>query len=681
MAVSDDRCLDKWIRERDRESFLELVARHGGMVYGTALRITNNPDTALQVAVSCFEKLMKMDSLPQVPILIFLHREATRSALEVVKPLPLPTEPVNFPTWNDIKNRVDVLIANLTDKYSQALILHFLEGHAPANLVSYLRLPREKIEELIEKGVEHLRRGLSLLKINIGTSQLLQLLSANTYEPSPSALSDSILNLLNSFSTSESVQPTKQERKQSKYAVLVPIISVLIVVLMFLISVYFIYRGEISPSRLENEQVLQLSSVEQAGETNSNLSVISEERKEKKNDEEGQQQENTEGEDDVQLVLDLEKKLFELVYSRYEERKREISQVTYTSQDFLPTEPFYYYFIALESLPPIDPLWIQQLWESLFSAGSAGIPEGVRAQMATLSEVFSQWRSGSLLEKDNLPLPQIPGQTIVSVDAFQSLLELFSINILLNIAPQSEQSFQDIQLLHRFSVGIYKNAWGELVHIPLHGFECTSIVLRELARYRLLPQNMFRDTMRMLVEAEKAIQDKRVIRYNEYRQIASWAEAEFPNVLALRTSLKNFLGSPNEKEYIDKLSDSELQKLWDNFLRLPATDTDSSKIYPLEELRKMIFPMDFSIENHRTHTEANLLIGKLIVAIEWFGIENGVYPASIDSLVPNYISELKPELIQQIGIQYLVDFNTNLYQFQVPDETQILLPWRGEPLQ
>ncbi|MCX8065538.1 MAG: hypothetical protein N3G21_10260 [Candidatus Hydrogenedentes bacterium] len=682
MTVSDDRCLDKWIRERDRDSFLELVARHGGMVYGTALRITNDPDTALKIAIACFEKLMRLDSFPQVPVLIFLHREATRSALEVVKPLPLPTEPVSFPTWNDIKNRIDVLIANLTDKYSQPLLLHFLEGHAPANLVSYLRLPREKIEEHIEKGVEHLRRGLSLLKINITSAQLFQLLSSNTYEPSPTALTDNILNLLDTFSTSGGIKTTKEEKKPSKFAVVVPVLSILIVVLMFLLSVYLIFKERKLESKTESIQSFDVSQEKfDTEEPRYSKSLLETQEGEKKSKEVEGEQVAKKREEASQIVIDLEKKLFELVYARYEERKKAIQSASYSSQNFMPTDPFYYYFLALESLPPIDSMWIQQLWDSLFSMGPTGVPENFRVQMGTLSEVFSQWRSGAMLERDGFPPVQLPGQVLIPVDSFQTLIELISINILLSSAPQSEQSFQDVQVLHRFSVGAYKSAYGDLVHIPLHGFECVSIVLRELSRFKLLPQNMFRDTMRILLDAEKTIQDSGIIKYNEYRQIANWAESEFPTLVVLRESLKNFVSSPAEKDYINKLSDSDLQSSWDNFLRLPAVDKKSSVSYPLEELRKMIFPTDFAVDSHRTHADSSLLIGKLIVAIEWFGLEGGLYPSSIDVLVPNYIPEIKQELLQQIGLQYIVDLNTNLYQVQLSDESLSWFPWRGGYMQ
>ncbi|GEM_PF-1241124 len=683
MPTSDDRCLDKWIRERDKESFLELVARHGGMVYGTALRITGSSEIALEIAVACFERLMNLESLPQVPVLIFLHREATRSALEKVKPLPLPTEPVNFPTWSDIKNRVDVLIANLTEKYSQPIILHFLEGHAPANLVSYLRLPREKIEERIEKGIEHLRRGLSLLKVNISTVQLMQLLSSNTYEPSPSVLSEKISNLIQSFSTSEVAQSAREEKtKPVKISYLVPLMSVMVVILVFILSVYLIFSGGSSGSRTEVSADLGEINVERIGESNLPAPVQSDgESSSEEADRKEVSSISPNDKESTEFVLDLEKKLFELVYARYEERKNSTPPISLTSQDFVPTDSFYYYFIALETLGQVDPMWINQVWDSIFSAGPAGVPENFRLQVSSLSEVFANWRSGALLEKDNFPQPQIPGEVPVPVETFQTLLELFSINILLNSAPFNEQAFQDVQILQRFSIGSYKNAWGDLVHIPLHAFECTSIVLREMTRFKLLPQNLFRDALRMMLEIEKTISDKETIRYNEYRQIASWIETEFPNIVAVRNALKNFLTSPAEKEYIEKLSDGELQRSWDNFLRLPSIEKEPPMSYPLEEFRKIIFPVDLSIESHRTHAKTSVLLGKLIIAIEWFGLENGYYPPALEVLVPNYLTEIKQEVIQELGIQYIVDINTNLYQIQLPDETQSLFLWRGRYLQ
>ncbi len=680
MAMSDDRCLDKWIRERDKESFLELVSRHGGMVYGTALRITNNKEMALDIAVVCFEKLMKMESLPQVPILIFLHREATRLSLEKIKPLSLPTEPVNFPTWNDIKCRVDVLIANLTEKYSQPIILHFLEGHAPANLVSYLRQPREVVEERIEKGVEHLRRGLSLLKVNISTAQLMQLLSSNTYEPSPAVLSEKISALLQTFGVSEGGKPKEEDvKKLVKRSYLVPILSVAGVFLIFVISVYFIFiGGGVKSRRTDVSQNLMVSSVDGgSGEISQQSSNFIEAKSggEKAVGEEGEKGKSGDKEG-VEVVVDIEKKLFEMVYSRYEERKKNLQVLNLSSQDFVPTDAFYYYFIALESLGQVDPVWVNQLWETVFSVGPGGVPENFRLQMGGLIDVFGNWRSGALLEKYNFPESQIPGENPIPLEAFQMLIELFALNVLLNAPQYAEQSFQDLQILHKFSVGTYKNAWGDLIHVPLHALECTGIVVREMSRFKILPQNLYRDGLRMILEMENLIQDRETIRYNEYREIAKWVESEFPNLMVVRNALINFLSSPSEKNYVSQMSDSELQRRWDSFLRLPVMDRSLPISCPLEELRKMVYPVDSLVESHRKHADTSVLISKLIVALEWYGMESGFYPSSLDVLVPNYLPEIRWEVLRELGIQYVVDLNSNIYQIQLPDEAQSLLPWR-----
>jgi Sigma-70 region 2 len=52
--ASDHLLLSRYTRSRDPETFLELVRRHTGLVYGTCLRITANVHDAEELTQECF---------------------------------------------------------------------------------------------------------------------------------------------------------------------------------------------------------------------------------------------------------------------------------------------------------------------------------------------------------------------------------------------------------------------------------------------------------------------------------------------------------------------------------------------------------------------------------------------------------------------------------------------------
>ncbi len=676
MPLSDDQCLDQWIRQRDIDVFSELISRHGGMVYGVALRLTDDSNTALEIAKSCFKKLMQSDNLPPVPIAVYLHREATRESMAVIKSLPLPFESSAPVLWNHTKKRIDVLIANLSDKLSYPIILHILEGQEPANLVSYLRLPRERIEERIAKGMEHIRRGLSLVKINLSIPQLNQLLTSNAYEPCPAQLNEAVLALLQE-TLSPKLPITKVQRKKNKK--LIALLSSLglatITLSLLLIFIIFVHRKEKPETNsllevnipIQKEVVPPTPPKEKASNEpqSSTTPVIN-----------SSGQTIPSKEQNKKLNIDLNKKLFQLLYSRYDEQRKSKEVLYYNSRDFLPTDAFYYYLSAVENIPNIDLLTFQPIWELLLAGPTNPIPDDVINTFVNFQESFQLWRSGVSYERGLIPSPTIPGETPFPIESFQNFFELFTLNLLISNRQPSDILILDINGLLQFAESIQKQVYGKLIHLPLFAIEAVGIALREFARMHLLTPQQLREGISILERGEKIIRDTNIINYNEYRQIVLWAQTEFPTVPALKQGLQNFLQQPEEKEWLNNISDYEIQSRWNDFLKLPAEDNPANvNTSPLEDLRKIIFPKRTALEQQKKHVQATLLMSRLFLAIEWYALDNASYPPSLEYLVPSYLSEIPTEKLSEMSIQY--SFEGTTYQIHTYEGMSAFIPWRG----
>ncbi len=678
MPLTDDQCLDQWIRQRDIEAFSELVSRHGGMVYGVALRLTNDPQNALEIAKACFKKLMQLDNLPPVPVAVYLHREATREAMAIIKNLPFPAEIPSTISWNDIKKRIDILIANLSEKFSHPLILHILEGQEPANLVSYLHQPRERIEERIVKGIEHIRRGLSLVRINIGVPQLNQLLITNAYEPCPSQLNDAILPFLQE-TLSPQLPSTKIQRKSNKKLIAVfgsLFVATITLSLLFIFIIFLNKRDKVQ----DNTQLVVNTTIQ-----NESPSPVP---PEEKNTNPLQQTSPPSNVDSIKtqgmtspdkkqgINIDLNKKFFQLLYSRYDELRKSKEVPYYTSRDFLPTDAFYYYLLAVETVPTMDVITLQPIWEQLLAGPATPIPDEVIATFANFQESFQTWRSGVSYERGLIPSSAIPGEAPFPIESFQNFFELFTINILLNSRRPSETLILDINGLMQFAESVQKQVYGKLKHLPLFAIESVGIALREFARMHLLTPQQFREAMSVLDKAEKMTQDTYTVKYNEYRQIAVWAQEEFPTISALKQGLQNFLQEAEEREWLNKIADYEIQSRWNEFLKLPAEDNPAEiSNSPLEDLRKIIFPPSTAQEQHKRHVQTTLLMSRLFLAIEWYALDNASYPPSLEYLIPSYLPEIPSDKMSELSIQY--SFGGTLYQIHTYEGMSAFLPWRG----
>ncbi|MGC9055132.1 MAG: hypothetical protein ACP5KS_14755, partial [Candidatus Hydrogenedens sp.] len=509
-------------------------------------------------------------------------------------------------------------------------------------------------------------------------AQLNQLLTTNAYEPCPAQLNDAVLPLLQE-TLSPQLPNTKIQRKHNKKLITIIISIVLATVTLSLLFVFIISLNK--KEKIDTNTTLLVNTpLEKEPHTSPPP------EKEIKNNplqtplpanpDNSIKQKTTPSENKKEITIDLNKKFFQLLYSRYNEQ-RKLKQVSYyTSRDFLPTDAFYYYLLAIENIPNIDLSTLQPTWELLLSGPATPIPDDIINTFANFQENFQVWRSGVSYERGLIPSSTIPGESPFPIESFQDFFELFTMNILLNSRQPSENLILDINGLLQFADSIQKQVYGKLIHLPLFAIEGTGIALREFARMHLFSPQQFREGMSLIERAEKIIQDTYTVKYNEYRQIAVWAQTEFPTVPALKQSLQNILQEAEEKEWLDKTPDLEIQMRWNEFLKLPdETNISETKTSPLEDLRKIIYPPSTEQEQHKKHVQTTLLMSRLFLAIEWYALDNASYPPSLEYLTPTYLSDIPSNKLSELSIQYSFDGTT--YQIQTYEGMSAFIPWHG----
>ena len=86
-VLGDLQLLERWAQHGADEAFAELVQRHVSLVWGTARRITGDPDVARDVAQTVFSDLAhKASVLPPATFLPgWLHRATVHAARNCVR--------------------------------------------------------------------------------------------------------------------------------------------------------------------------------------------------------------------------------------------------------------------------------------------------------------------------------------------------------------------------------------------------------------------------------------------------------------------------------------------------------------------------------------------------------------------------------------------------------------------
>ncbi len=204
----DFELLQDYLRTGSEPAFTELVTRHKGLVYASALRQTANPALAEEITQAVFIVLARKAEKIKPGVVLsgwlfqatrFAARDALkreqRRVLRETNSLLMNPESEQSPApeeesirWNEIAPALDDSIASLGEKDRHALLLRYFEQRKLADVGKSLGLSEDATRKRIERALEKLKLLLGKRGVVASVTLLAGALMANAAPLAPATL-------------------------------------------------------------------------------------------------------------------------------------------------------------------------------------------------------------------------------------------------------------------------------------------------------------------------------------------------------------------------------------------------------------------------------------------------------------------------------------------------------------
>ncbi|HEU5080393.1 MAG TPA: sigma-70 family RNA polymerase sigma factor [Opitutaceae bacterium] len=195
--TSDSELLRRYSEAKDGEAFAELVTRHFGLVYGTAMRrVGGDAHAAKDVAQSVFTDLAKKASgIPRArPLPGWLHTSTCYAAAKLVRTeqrrrrveqlafadaAGLGSGEESASDWTAIEPSLDSALQTLSDEDRGAVIMRFFQERSYAEIGTEFSLKEDTARVRVQRSLEKLRAALRRHGIQSTAEALAIALAAN----------------------------------------------------------------------------------------------------------------------------------------------------------------------------------------------------------------------------------------------------------------------------------------------------------------------------------------------------------------------------------------------------------------------------------------------------------------------------------------------------------------------
>jgi len=178
--IPDGELLGRYEMARDEEAFAEVVRRHLGAVYGTALRMTSgDAHLAEEVSVGVFADLAKKAELLRTRAVLsgWLHTsvrfavakavrgEHRRRRREALAHVMSSSEASVEPAWEQLRPVLDEAIGELSEPDRDAVALRYFEQHSFGQMAERLAISENAARMRTERALDRLRERLARRRI------------------------------------------------------------------------------------------------------------------------------------------------------------------------------------------------------------------------------------------------------------------------------------------------------------------------------------------------------------------------------------------------------------------------------------------------------------------------------------------------------------------------------------
>jgi len=198
MMDNEQMLLRRYAQSRDAMAFRELVDEHKGMVFAACRRVLGNRADAEDAAQNCFLKLSQAAGRLKAPIGGWLHTVAVHAAIDILRSenarkarersVAVHDIATSEAHWEDVEGELDTALESLSERLRVPIVLYFLEGRTQEDVAASLGVSPRSMVRRLDRGIEVLRRRLKRAGIVAPVVALTAMLSANTAEAAPAAL-------------------------------------------------------------------------------------------------------------------------------------------------------------------------------------------------------------------------------------------------------------------------------------------------------------------------------------------------------------------------------------------------------------------------------------------------------------------------------------------------------------
>jgi len=200
--LSDHDLLRVYVERGTDEAFAELVGRHGGLVWGVALRMSRSRESAADVSQAVFIDLArKAGSLPKGTILEgWLHRAACHAAAKHVRQEARrarresesmrdweehPSDPNQNEVVGHLQPFLDAAMGDLSQADRDVIAIRYLSGRSYPEICSQLGASEAAVQKRVSRALERLREAFRRrgVDVSMGTMAAAMSLAGATTVP------------------------------------------------------------------------------------------------------------------------------------------------------------------------------------------------------------------------------------------------------------------------------------------------------------------------------------------------------------------------------------------------------------------------------------------------------------------------------------------------------------------